>query len=163
PADADTVDGAFAQTGIPLFAIDLKQVPAAGPVGHWMAGGPRQRSIGALFAPEQEGMAMASQDPREAFDLLVFVEKTAAARGIKRTPRRVGYGPARLTKGNREPTNPAFTSGAGTLAGWTMTDTSLDPYSFVVEDGASPANGRAVRIARMNGSLPFGDAALTQS
>jgi hypothetical protein len=104
-----------------------------------------------------------SQDPREAFDVMVFVEKTTAARGIKRSPRAVAYAPEYVTKANPEPTNLAFTSGAGTLAGWSMTDSSLDPYAFVVEDGASPARGRAVRIARMNGSLPFGDAALTQS
>src|SRR5262249_52954527 len=99
PAPEDFVDGALAATGIPLFALDLMHIPAAGPVAAWMAAMPNQRSIGAIFDPDNELAYADMSDPRDNFDVLVFVETTTAARGIKR-PSRVAGGPI---KSNKEP------------------------------------------------------------
>ncbi len=94
--------------------------------------------------------------------MLLFVETTTAARGVKRPPRTTPFAPGAVTQSNEQPTNVAFTDAAGTLHGWYLTDASLDPYAIAVEDGVSPNGGRAVRIARVTSPLPWGDAALTQ-
>src|ERR1043166_6296783 len=92
PATPDMLDAAFAATGIPLFALRLDRVPAGGAVAKWMASRPYQRDIGAVFAEEAYerminlGLAgyMMSGDPRELYDVLLFVETTTA-------PARIGY------------------------------------------------------------------------
>ena len=84
PAPAEFLDAALAATAIPLFALDLKRVPADGPVAAWMADTPPQRDIGALFDADQDlGNALAA-DPRDRFGVLLFVETTTAARGVRR-------------------------------------------------------------------------------
>jgi len=162
PAPAEFVDAALAATGIPLFAIDIRHVPPDSAVAHWMADTPPQRAIGSGFDAEWELKSAISADPRENFDVLLFVETTTAARGLKRPPRKVRFSPGAVSEMNQQPTNLAFTDGAGALHGWHQTDASIDPYAIAMEDGVSPEGGRAVRIARKTSSLPCGDAALTQ-
>src|SRR5262249_10904564 len=147
-----------AATGIPVFALDLRHIPADGPVAAWMADKPHQRSIGGLFDPEKELVFVDKADPRDNFDVVVFVESTTAARGIKRPPSIVG-GPL---KPNPEPTNLAFTNGTGTPDGWYVFNDEISPYAVTIEDGVSPSGGRAVRIGRSSSTLPWGDAVLCQ-
>jgi len=162
PAPAEFVDAALAATGIPLFAIDIMRVPADGPVARWMADTPPQRTIGAGFDAEDELSAAMTADPRDNFDVIIFVDTTTAARGLK-WPRRVTLpAPGYVRESNEQPTNLAFTDRSGTLHGWHVTDASLEPYLIGIEDGMSPEGGRALRISRTQSSLPWGDASLTQ-
>jgi erythromycin esterase len=162
PAPEYFVDAALAATGIPLFAIDLMHVPADGPVASWMASKPAQRTIGSGFDLALELLAALEADPRDNFDVLVFVETTTAARGNKWPPRVAAFQPTSVKQSNEKPTNLAFADGTGTPRGWHVTDASLPPYVVALEDGVSPDSGRAVRIARASSSLPWGDGALTQ-
>lgn len=80
PAPPDSLDGTLAQTGIKLFAINLREIPADGPVAAWMARPHLTRNLGALYdtsAPEQFFLPLT---PPGVYDALLFVETTTAAR-----------------------------------------------------------------------------------
>ncbi len=87
------LDAVLAATGLPLLALRLDRVPAKGPVAKWMASYPYQRDIGAIFSEKgyermlKLGLApyMMAADPRELYDILLFVETTTA-------PARLGRG-----------------------------------------------------------------------
>jgi erythromycin esterase len=160
PAPESFFDAALAATGIPLFALDLKHVPADGPAAKWMVSKPPQRSIGAVFDPARDGKHpnIDVYDPRSCFDVLLFVETTTAARGNKRPAQ---TDPA--TGANRAPTNLALAGSGAVPDGWRMLNRSLYPYAATVVEEESPGGGRAVRIARAGSPLPWGDGALTQS
>ena len=74
PAKAETLDGTLASAGIPLFALDLRSAPA------WFDQPRGSRQIGAVY-PEGEPYAfVANIVPKQAFDALLFVDTTTAAR-----------------------------------------------------------------------------------
>jgi erythromycin esterase-like protein len=93
-APAHFVDAALARTGLPLFALNLKAVPQNGSVAQWMASKPWQRAIGLSFshgtvnAPPRRNIWLKpyqkSGDPRDRYDVLVFVESTTATHYISR-------------------------------------------------------------------------------
>jgi erythromycin esterase len=90
-APAHFVDAALARTGLPLFALNLKAVPQNGPVAQWMASKPWQRAIGLSFShgtvnapPPPIKPYQKSGDPRDRYDVLVFVESTTATHNIPR-------------------------------------------------------------------------------
>ncbi len=90
-APADFVDAALARTGLPLFALNLKAVPQNGSVAQWMASKPWQRAIGSSFShgtvnapPPPIKPYQKSGDPRDRYDVLVFVESTTATHNIPR-------------------------------------------------------------------------------
>jgi erythromycin esterase len=87
PAPAGYVDAALARTGFPLLALDLRRVPSIGPVADWMASKPLQRHVEAVFMPDYEMVVdrMVADDPRNKYDLLLFVETTTPARSIWRS------------------------------------------------------------------------------
>jgi erythromycin esterase-like protein len=74
PASAGTLDGALASVGIPLFALDLRGAPA------WFEQPRGARQIGAMYPEDQPYASVANIVPREAFDVLLFVDTTTAAR-----------------------------------------------------------------------------------
>jgi erythromycin esterase len=168
PAPDGMVDAVLASAGIPLYALDLTRVPADGPIARWMASKPQQRMIGnepfeLERDPTREHRLDFAADPRDNFDIILFVERTAAARGPAR-PAPVETVPVP----NPEPTNLAFAGGDGIPGGWTaMKDdfypTDLYPYVMAFADEKSPTGGRVVRIARTDRRLPWGDGALGQS
>jgi erythromycin esterase len=91
PAPADFLDAALARTGLPLFALNLKAVPQNGSVAQWMASKPWQRAIGSSFSPGTVNAPpppikryQKSGDPRDRYDVLVFVESTTATHNIPR-------------------------------------------------------------------------------
>jgi erythromycin esterase len=93
-APADFVDAALARTGLPLFALNLKAVPQNGSVAQWMASKPWQRAIGSSFSPGTVNAPpppikpyQKSGDPRDRYDVLVFVESTTATHNILRRPK----------------------------------------------------------------------------
>jgi erythromycin esterase len=160
PAPDGSVDATLAAAGIPLLALDLRRVPADGAVARWMAGKPSQRTIGAVFALKDEHEYALAADPRDNFDVLVFVERTTAARG---NPKPAPHVVQSDTAGrNAEPTNLAL-AGGDIPDGWRAIYDSRYPYLVAATDQASPGGGRAVRIARADSTLTWGDGALTQS
>lgn len=80
PAPEESLDAMLAAAGIPLLAIDLRLVPATGPVGDWLRAARKTRSIGAVFQEGPPDAYMMNLKAPESFDALLFVEKTTAAR-----------------------------------------------------------------------------------
>ena len=80
PAPAGSLDATLAATGIPLLALDLRRVPKEGPVAEWWGQPHLTRSIGAVYS-ESQGNYFANLTAPASFDVLLFVEKTTAARG----------------------------------------------------------------------------------
>jgi hypothetical protein len=112
-----------------------------------------------VFAADESQYAIAA-DPRDYFDVLLFVDNTTASRMNQRPDRGIdAIGSGR----NEEPTNLALMPGDKVPDGWRATHYSLYPYLMAVADGASPKGGRAVRIARADSPLPWGDGELAQS
>jgi hypothetical protein len=162
PAPAGFMDAALAATGIPMFALDLTRVPSDGPVDAWMDTDPLQRFIGAVFRPDDVGgveQYAVSGDPRDNYDVLIFVERTTAARGNKRPSLQIGT----ATGSNKEPTNLALAGSGGMPDGWGALVVGLSPYSVTAMDDESRKGGKAVRIARAESPLAWGDGLLMQS
>jgi len=80
PAPAGSLDATLAASGIPLFALDLRTAPKTGPVATWLNAGHSTRSIGAVYPDDSPYAYMTSYVAPEAFNVLLFVEKTTAAR-----------------------------------------------------------------------------------
>jgi erythromycin esterase len=80
PAPAGSLDATLAASGIPLLALDLRAAPKTGPVAEWFQTAHATRSIGAVYPENSPYAMMANQVAPEAFDVLLFVEKTTAAR-----------------------------------------------------------------------------------
>jgi erythromycin esterase len=80
PGPSGTLDAILAAAKIPLFAVDLR---AAGsrPIADWFKSLQKSREIGATYSEDQE-FRMLEQAPAEAFDVLLFVEKTSRARSL---------------------------------------------------------------------------------
>ena len=74
PASADSFDGTLTQAGLPLFALDLRQAP------EWFRQPRRTRQIGCCYSEEQGSAFLLNVPLAEAFDAVLFVEKTTAAR-----------------------------------------------------------------------------------
>lgn len=81
PAPGGTLDRALAATGIPLFAVDLRSVPDGSPAARWFAEAHKSRSIGSGFSDSLEPTQWSLGPAKSDFDVLLFVEKTSAARG----------------------------------------------------------------------------------
>ena len=81
PAPEGTLDHALAATAIPLFAVDLRSVPENSPAAKWFAEPHKSRNIGAAFSDSLEPFLWRPGPVKSDFDVLLFVEKTSAARG----------------------------------------------------------------------------------
>jgi erythromycin esterase-like protein len=80
PAPAGSLDATLAASGIPLFALDLRQAPKSGPVAEWLKESHKTRSIGAMYPDGEPFALMGDQVAPENFNAILFVEKTTAAR-----------------------------------------------------------------------------------
>ena len=80
PAPAGSLDATLAASGIPLFALDLRQAPKSGPVAEWLKAPHKTRSIGSMYLDGEPFALMADQVAPENYDAILFVEKTTAAR-----------------------------------------------------------------------------------
>jgi erythromycin esterase len=80
PAPPDTLDAILAATKIPLFAVDLREASPR-PIAAWLKSPQKSREIGATYSEDQE-LRLLEQAPAEAFDVLLFVEKTTRARRL---------------------------------------------------------------------------------
>lgn len=79
-APSGSLDATLAATGIPLFALDLRQAPKTGPVATWLHTPHATRSIGAMYSDDTAQQYWANQEPISCFDALLFVNTTTAAR-----------------------------------------------------------------------------------
>ena len=81
PAPAGSLDATLAATEIPLLALDLRAIPKAGPLAEWWQAAHITRSIGAVYSETQAGNYLVQSHAPLDYDVLLFVEKTTAARG----------------------------------------------------------------------------------
>jgi len=82
PAPEGSLDHALASAGIPLFALDLRQLPRQGPVARWFAEPRDSRSIGANYGGGQPAeWSWATLRWPETFDVILFVNNTTASHG----------------------------------------------------------------------------------
>jgi len=81
PAPPGSLDATFAATGIPLFALDLRDAPKSGPVATWLSQSHNTRSIGAVYSEDSAAKFLLDVNAPQSFDVMLFVDKTTAARG----------------------------------------------------------------------------------
>ena len=82
PAPESSLDATLAATGIPLFALDLRHIPADGPVADWWSRPHPGRSIGAVYSDKNAANYFYPMEAPKSYDALLFVEKTTAARPV---------------------------------------------------------------------------------
>jgi erythromycin esterase len=157
PAPEGFVDAALAATGLPLLALDLANMPPDGPVAKWLAARPSQRSIGAVFHGEHSNYSEAA-NPRNKYDILLFVDRTTAARANPK----VSY-PEPGSGSHGEPSNLELSGSGAHPDGWRALNFSRHPYAVTVAEEETPEAGRAVRLGRGDGALIWGDGVLTQT
>ena len=80
PAPAGSLDATLSASGIPLFALDLRTAPKSGPVADWWKSPHETCSIGTMYPENQPYARLVKQVAPEAFDVILFVDKTTAAR-----------------------------------------------------------------------------------
>ena len=73
-APADSLDAMLASVGIPLFAVDIRTAPV------WFKEPHRSREIGATYPEDAPYAFMADLPASQAFDVMLFVDTTTAAR-----------------------------------------------------------------------------------
>src|SRR5262249_4406535 len=128
-----------------------------GPLAKWLAAKPSQRSIGAVFHGDHTNYSEVA-NPRDKYDILLFVERTTAAHGHPRVSR-----VASEAGSNAEPTNLQRAGTAALPDGWRAISYSRHPYVLSVAADESLEAGRAVRIARSDSTLVWGDGGITQT
>lgn len=80
PAPAGSLDATLASTELPILAVDLRAAPTTGPVADWLAQPHPTRTIGAVYSDATAASYFMPLRAREAFDVMLFVETTTAAR-----------------------------------------------------------------------------------
>ena len=78
-APPGSLDATFAATGIPLFALDLRDAPKSGPVASWLSESHKSRSIGAVYSEASAAQYLMDLIAPQSYDAMLFVEKTTAA------------------------------------------------------------------------------------
>ncbi len=83
PLPTGSLDRTLAAAGIPLFALDLRDLPKDGPVARWFAKPHDMRNIGGVYSDKggDSPDPIASTAWPDAFDVIVFVDKTTASHG----------------------------------------------------------------------------------
>ena len=83
PLPKGSLDRTLASVGIPLFALDLRDLPKDGPVARWYAKPHPMRNIGGVYSEKRADSPdpIASTSWPQAFDVIVFVDRTTATHG----------------------------------------------------------------------------------
>lgn len=79
PALPDSLDSALAATGLPLFAVDLRDAPSTGVIAEWLDSPHRMRAIGTAYNDAFPELFYVDFLPR-SFDVIFFVNQTTAPR-----------------------------------------------------------------------------------
>jgi len=120
-----TLDAALAATQYPFLALDLRGRPKAGPVKRWLESPQGTWRIGSAFSPDRKRDFIEKASITEAYDALLFVNRTTHARPV----------PIQAAE-LKEPVNLGFENG---LQGWSSPDFHGYQTSVVTEgakDGA---------------------------
>jgi erythromycin esterase len=86
PAPANTLDSALAETGLQVFAIDLRSAPENGVVAEWLHAPHPMRTIGSVYNDLAPGAYFTATRP-DTFDVIFFVKVTSATRENRERPR----------------------------------------------------------------------------
>jgi hypothetical protein len=97
-------------------------------------------------------------NPRNKYDILLFVDRTTAARA---NPKVTYPDPGNGSHG--EPTNLELSGSGAYPDGWRALNFSRQPYAVTIAEEETPEAGRAVRLARSDSGLIWGDGVLTQT
>jgi erythromycin esterase len=85
----DSWDATLAAIGLPILALDLRRIPQGGSVAEWLSLPHSSRSIGSVFSDETASRMLTPLDAPRAFDIVLFIAKTTAARpNVKKPPRK---------------------------------------------------------------------------
>ena len=87
PAPPDTLDFALAETGLPLFAIDLRRASSNDAVHRWLGMAHRMRTIGAGYSGLLPASIYLPEVVPEEFDVIFFVKLTTPARRNPNLPK----------------------------------------------------------------------------
>jgi erythromycin esterase len=82
PAPAGHLGAAFARSGMQIFVLDLRGIPAAGPVASWFGVPHPMREIGAVFAGEEQMSHPVVLS--DHYDGVIFVNETTRAQPVQR-------------------------------------------------------------------------------
>jgi erythromycin esterase len=85
-APPDTLDSALADTGITLFAIDLRSATESGAVHQWLGITHRMRTIGAVYNELLPSNTYLLEVVPNSFDVIFFVRGTTPARKNPKPP-----------------------------------------------------------------------------
>jgi erythromycin esterase len=80
PAPDGSLDRTLAGVRLPVFAVDFRTLPKHGPVARWFLEPHPSRSIGAIYSDTLAPSLWSNSSANGDFDVLLFVEKTTAAR-----------------------------------------------------------------------------------
>jgi erythromycin esterase-like protein len=80
PAPEGSLDSALLASGMPLLAIDLRNAPRYGADGEWFTTPHLTRTVGAVYSETNPAQSLHEMRAAEAFDALLFVQKTTASR-----------------------------------------------------------------------------------
>jgi erythromycin esterase len=81
PSPGGSLDATFAALGMPLFAIDLRHLPA-GKVAGWFAAPHASRQIGGGYSEATPGVWLQRMRAAQTYDVLIFVDKTTPSRPL---------------------------------------------------------------------------------
>ncbi|HKN37365.1 MAG TPA: erythromycin esterase family protein [Terriglobales bacterium] len=84
PALPGSLDSALAATGLPLFAVDLRDAPSTGVVAEWLDSPHPARTIGALYNDSYPEMFYMSVLPH-SYDVIFFADRTTAPQKSSRS------------------------------------------------------------------------------
>jgi erythromycin esterase len=147
PAPVGSLDQTLAQAGLKIAAIDLRRLPAMGPVEEWFSRRHGTRSIGAVFTDSLAGQYIVRIAAPRNFDAILFVDSTTAAERNDRGQRPRGTVLAK-------PSNLDFEQGASGAnpPDWTGPfGLARDRYHAEVTNDASVSGARCARIRSVPG------------
>jgi erythromycin esterase len=87
PAPPDALDSALAETGLPLFAIDLRRASSNATVHRWLGMAHRMRTVGAVYNKLLPPGTYLPEVVPDSFDVIFFVKRTTPARKNPKLPK----------------------------------------------------------------------------
>jgi erythromycin esterase-like protein len=80
PTAEGSLDAMLSSTKIPLFALDLRTAPKEGPAAKWLGESHPMRMVGAVYSDKAAAGYINGVVASQAYDALLFVDRTTAAR-----------------------------------------------------------------------------------
>ena len=87
PAPPDALDSALAETGLPMFAVDLRRASSNGVVHRWLSMAHRMRTIGSVYNKLLPPDTYLPEVVPDSFDVIFFVKRTTPARKNPKLPK----------------------------------------------------------------------------